>query len=152
MYIRIGSQQMPVLLDSGYDFRIGKGVVVHEGTDVTIIGSGTVLFKAYEASERLKNQGISVRLIYIHTIKPIDRDLIIKAAQETGKIITIEEHSVVGGLGSAVAEVVSKNYPVPVKMIGIPDIFASNGPYEKLLGAYGMQTNDLVQTAKDFLS
>jgi transketolase len=151
MYIRIGSQPMPILLGDGHDFMIGKGIVMNEGNDVTIIGSGTVLSKAYDATERLKKQGISVRLIYIHTIKPIDKDLIIKAAQETGKIVTVEEHSVVGGLGSAVAEVVSESYPVPVRMIGIQDLFTSNGPYEELLGVYGLQTHNIVQITNEFL-
>jgi len=151
MYIRIGSQPMPVLLDNGYKIILGKGVLMKDGTDVTIIGSGTVLSKAYEAAEKLKKQGISARLIYIHTIKPIDEELIIKAAQETGKLVTVEEHSVIGGLGSAVAEVVSKSCPVSVRMVGLQDIFASNGPYEELLEVYGLQAQHIVQTTMDFL-
>jgi len=151
MYIRIGSQPMPVLFDDGSDFTIGKGAVMKDGSDVTIIASGTVLSKAFEASTMLNKEGISVRLINIHTIKPIDKELIIKSAQETGKIVTVEEHSVVGGLGSAVAEVLSTSYTVPEKMIGINDIFVSNGPYEELLELYGLQAYQIAQTTKDFL-
>lgn len=151
MYIRIGGPPMPVLFDEGCSFQIGKGVQMIEGSDVTIIGSGTVLCKAYQAAMKLKSQGISARLINIHTIKPIDEQLIIKSAKETGKILTVEEHSIIGGLGSAVSEVISKHCPVPIKMIGIHDVFPSNGPYEDLLGVYGLQDEQIVHAAKEFL-
>jgi len=151
MYIRIGSPMMPILFDEGYDFEIGKGVIMSEGRDVTIIGSGTVLSKAYYATQILKRDGISVRLINVHTIKPIDEEIIIKAAKETGRIVTVEEHSVVGGLGSAVAEVVSKEYPVSIKMIGINDKFPSTGLYEELLGLYGLQKEQIAKTTKEFI-
>jgi transketolase len=151
VYIRIGGPPMPVLFDSGYDFTIGKGVVMRDGEDVTLIGSGAVLSKALAASEKLKAQGVSARMLNLHTIKPIDEELIVRAARETGRIVTVEEHSIVGGLGSAVSEVIASHCPVQVAMIGINDTFVSNGPYEELLGVYGLQVDQIVQTTKELL-
>ena len=151
VYMKIGSPPMPILLDDGYHFEIGKGVVMKDGDDVTIIGTGTVLSKAYEAALILQKEGVHARLLNIHTVKPIDRALIVKAARETGKIVTVEEHYLIGGLGSAVAEVLSCEYPVPVKMIGVDDQFASNGPYEELLGLYGLQAAQIAETTKAFI-
>ena len=150
-YMKIGSPPMTILFEDDYQFEIGKGVVMQDGGDVTIIGTGTVLSKAHEAAQLLEKEGIHARLINIHTIKPIDRALILKAARETGKIVTVEEHYLIGGLGSAVAEVLVSEYPAQVKMIGIDDQFASNGPYEELLGLYGLQGTQIADTVKDFL-
>jgi transketolase len=125
---------------------------MQEGSDVTLIGTGTVLSKAVDAAKLLKKAGISVRLIDIHTIKPLDRDLILTAARETGKIVTVEEHFVAGGLGSAVAELCSQEHPVKMKMIGLPDQYASNGPYEELLGKYGLQSDQICETIIKFLN
>ena len=124
---------MPVLYQEDVDFRLGKGIVIKDGRDVALIGTGTVLSKAVAAAKLLEESGISVRLIDIHTIKPLDRDLILSAAREIGKIVTVEEHFIAGGLGSAIAEICSQEYPVKMKMIGIGDHYASNGPYEELL-------------------
>jgi len=151
MYIRIGSPKMPVLFNDGCNFELGKGVLMNDGDDVTIIGSGTVLSKACYAQQILEKEGIRARLINIHTIKPIDKDIIIKAAKETRKIVTVEEHYLIGGLGSAVSEVLAKEYPCPVKMIGVDDQFGGNGPYEELLGLYGLQPEQIVKTVKDFI-
>jgi transketolase len=151
IYMKIGSPPMPILFDDDYQFEIGKGVVMQDGYDVTIIGTGTVLSKAYEAAGLLRKEGIHARLLNIHTVKPIDRTLVVKAARETGKIVTVEEHYLIGGLGSAVAEVLACEYPVPVKMIGVDDQFASNGPYEELLGLYGLQAAQIADTVKDFI-
>ena len=138
-------------MDEDYPFAIGKGAVVREGKDVTIIGTGTVFSKAYEATALLREKNIDARLINMHTIKPIDRTLIIRAAEETKKIVTVEEHYLAGGLGSTVAEVLCAEHPVPVKMIGVNDQYASNGPYEELLGLYGLQSEQIAQTVERFL-
>lgn len=151
VYMRIGGPKMEVLFDEDHKFELGKGVTMMDGNDITIIGTGTVLQKAYGAAQILKKQGISVRLINIHTIKPIDKELIIKAAQETGQIVTVEEHYLAGGLGSAVAEVLAEGCPTRMKMIGVDDQFASNGPYEELLSLYGLQSEQIAETAKTFM-
>jgi transketolase len=150
-YMKIGSPAMPVLYGEDADFTLGKGIVIKEGRDVTLIGTGTVLSKTVAAAKLLEEAGVSVRLIDIHTIKPLDRDLILSAARETGKIVTVEEHFVTGGLGSAIAELTSQEYPVKIKMIGIGDYYASNGPYEELLGKYGFQPDQIRDTVINFL-
>ena len=150
-YMKIGSPAMPVLYEEDVDFTLGKGIVIQEGHDVALIGTGTVLSKAVAASKLLEEAGVSVRLIDMHTIKPLDRDLVLSAARDTGKIVTVEEHFVTGGLGSAIAELCSQEYPVQIKMIGIGDNFASNGPYEELLGKYGFQPDQIRDTVIEFL-
>ena len=150
-YIKLGSPKMPVLNDENYHFEIGKGVVMKEGSDVTIISTGTVLSKAYFAAEILEKRGVNSRLINMHTLKPIDRDLIIKAAKETKKIVTVEEHYLTGGLGSAVAGILARELPTPVKMIGVDDQFAGNGPYEELLGLYGLKADQIADSVLEFL-
>ena len=150
-YMKIGSPAMPVLYEEDVDFTLGKGIVIKEGHDVALIGTGTVLSKAVAASKLLEEAGVSVRLIDMHTIKPLDRDLVLSAARDIGKIVTVEEHFVTGGLGSAIAELCSQEYPVQIKMIGIGDNFASNGPYEELLGKYGFQPDQIRDTVIEFL-
>jgi len=150
-YMKIGSPAMPVLYEEDVDFTLGKGIVIKEGHDVALIGTGTVLSKAVAASKLLEEAGVSVRLIDMHTIKPLDRDLVLSAARDIGKIVTVEEHFVTGGLGSAIAELCSQEYPVQIKMIGIGDNFASNGPYEELLGKYGFQPDQIRDTVIVFL-
>lgn len=150
-YMKIGSPAMPVLYEEDVDFTLGKGIVIKEGHDVALIGTGTVLSKAVAASKLLEEAGVSVRLIDMHTIKPLDRDLVLSAARDIGKIVTVEEHFVTGGLGSAIAELCSQEYPVQIKMIGIGDNFASNGPYEELLGKYGFQPDQIRDTVITFL-
>jgi transketolase len=150
-YMKIGSPAMPVLYEEDVDFTLGKGIVIKEGHDVALIGTGTVLSKAVAASKLLEEAGVSVRLIDMHTIKPLDRDLVLSAARDIGKIVTVEEHFVTGGLGSAIAELCSQEYPVHIKMIGIGDNFASNGPYEELLGKYGFQPDQIRDTVIIFL-
>ena len=151
-YMKIGSPKMPVLYPEDVDFTIGKGIVMKEGTDVALIGTGTVLSKAVEAARLLEQEGISVRLIDMHTVKPLDRELILSTAREIGKIVTIEEHFVAGGLGSAISEICSQEYPVKIKMIGIGDHFASNGPYEELLRQHGLQPDQIFETTMKFLT
>lgn len=150
-YMKIGAPPMPVLYPEDVDFRLGKGIVIKDGKDVALIGTGTVLSKAVAAAKLLEEVGVSVRLIDIHTIKPLDRDLILSAAREIGKIVTVEEHFIAGGLGSTIAELCSQEHPVKMKMIGIGDFYASNGPYEELLGKYGLQASQIKETVLKFL-
>ena len=151
-YMKIGSPKMPVLYPDEVDFKLGKGIVMKEGTDVALIGTGTVLSKAVAAAELLEKAGISVRLIDMHTLKPIDKELILSAAKEIGKIVTVEEHFIAGGLGSIIAEICSQEHPVKMKMIGIGDFFASNGPYEELIGKYGLQPEQIKESVIEFLN
>jgi transketolase len=151
-YMKIGNPKMPVLYPEDVDFKLGKGIIIKEGHDVALIGTGTVLSKAVAAARLLEEAGISVRLIDIHTIKPIDRDLILSTAREIGKIVTVEEHFIAGGLGSTIAEICSQEYPVKMKMIGIGDYYASNGPYEELIGKYGIQPDQIYETTMKFLT
>jgi transketolase len=151
-YLKIGSPKMPVLYPEDVDFILGKGIVMKNGRDVTLIGTGTVLSKAVAAAQLLEDSGVSVRLIDIHTIKPLDRELILEAARETGKIVTVEEHFIAGGLGSAVAEICSQEYPVKMKMIGIGDQYAGNGPYEELLRQHGLQPDQIKEAVFKLLN
>jgi transketolase len=151
-YLKIGSPKMPVIYPEDVDFTLGKGIVLKEGRDVTLIGTGTVLSKALAASQLLEESGVSVRLIDMHTLKPLDKDLILKAARETGMIVTIEEHFIAGGLGSAVAEICSQECTVKMKMIGIGDHFPSNGPYEELLRQHGLQPDQIKETVINLLN
>ena len=151
-YMKIGNPMMPVLYPEDINFRLGKGIVIKDGHDVALIGTGTVLSKAVAAAKLLEDSGISVRLIDIHTIKPLDRDLILSAAREIGKIVTVEEHFLAGGLGSVIAELCSQEFPVKMKMIGINDLYASNGPYEQLIGKYGLQPDQIKDTVIKFLN
>ena len=138
-YLRFGRYAVPVINDNpDYKFELGKGVTLKEGNDITIIATGLMVSMALEAAEALKAEGIDARVINIHTIKPIDKDIIIKAARETGAIVTAEEHNVIGGLGSAVAEVVCENCPVPVKIVGVNDRFGKSGKVPPLLEEYGL--------------
>jgi transketolase len=150
--MKIGNPKMPVLYPEDIEFQLGKGIVIQEGRDVALIATGTVLSKAVGAAKLLEQAGISVRLIDMHTIKPIDRELILSAARDIGKIVTVEEHFIAGGLGSIIAELCSQEYPVKMKMIGIGDFFASNGPYEELIGKYGLQPDQIKETVIKFLS
>jgi transketolase len=151
-YMKIGNPPMPVLYPEDIDFRLGKGIVIQDGRDVALIATGTVLSKAVAAAKLLEESGVSVRLIDIHTIKPLDRNLILSAAREIGKIVTVEEHFLAGGLGSAIAEICSQEFPVKMKMIGIDDLYASNGPYEQLIGKYGLQPDQIKETVIKFLA
>ncbi len=151
VYIKIGSPPMPVLMDEGTPFRIGRGMVMQDGRDVTIIGTGTVLCKAVGAARILRAQGIQARVINLHTIKPLDTELILTAARETGRIVTVEEGYTAGGMGGAVAELLSVEHPVRMRMIGVNDRFAEPGPYEDVLALYGLQSEQIAETVKQFL-
>lgn len=151
-YMRFGRLAVPVFNDPAtYKFELGKGIELRSGKDVTVIATGLMVNEAVEAGKVLAEQGIDARVINIHTIKPIDRDIIIRAAKETGKIITVEEHSVIGGLGSAVAEVVTETVPVPVIKIGVQDKFGHSGPAVPLLKEFGLCTDNIVKVTKEAL-
>ena len=151
-YVRLGRMAVSRVNDeANYNFVIGKGITLAEGNDVAIIATGIMVEAALEAKEELAKEGINARVINIHTIKPIDEELIIKAAKETGVIVTAEEHSVIGGLGSAVAEVVSENCPVPVLRVGVKDTFGESGKPNELLEKYGLTSNDIVNKVKEVI-
>lgn len=151
MYIRLGRAAVPVIYGDDMDFEIGKGICLKEGSDAAIIATGMMVHEAIAASEILKDEGLNVKVIDMHTIKPIDEDMIIKAAKETGKIVTAEEHSIIGGLGSAVAEVLSKNYPVKMRMVGIKDTFGESGKPDELLKKYNLKAEDIVKAVKELI-
>ncbi len=151
VYVRLGRAKVPIIYDNNLKFEIGKGIQIKDGKDVTIIATGIMVSKAIEASEKLGKEGISARVIDIHTIKPIDKDIIVKAAKETGVIITAEEHNFIGGLGSAVAEIVSENYPVIVKRIGTNDTFGESGKPDDLLEKYGLTVDNIVNVVKSLV-
>ena len=149
MYVRLGRSAVPTLFDEDYNFEIGKGVVLKEGNDATIIACGMMVNEAILASDMLKEENINVRVINMSTIKPIDTELIIKAAKETKAIVTAEEHSIIGGLGSAVSEVVSENCPIIVKKVGINDCFGESGTPAELLEKYGLTAKHIVEKVKE---
>lgn len=152
-YVRLGRLAVNVINDeSSYKFEIGKGVTLSEGSDVTIVATGMMVQLALEAKEILAKEGISARVINIHTIKPIDKELLIKAAKETGTIVTAEEHSVIGGLGSAVSEAITEEYPVPVLKVGIKDTFGESGKPNDLLEKYGLTVSSIVDNSKKAIS
>ena len=149
VYIRFGRLAVPVVFEEAdYKFEFGKNLTVREGTDVTIMATGTMLYMAIEAAEKLAEEGISARVTNVHTIKPIDKEDIIEAAKTTGCIVTAEEHNILGGLGAAVAEVVCENCPVPVLRVGVEDKFGKSGKVPALLEAYGLTTENIVAKAK----
>ncbi len=148
VYMRFGRLAVPVVFDENYKFEIGKGVELKKGNDVTIIATGLMVNEALQAYDILRADGIDARIINMATIKPIDRDIIIKAAKETGAIVTAEEHSVMGGLGSAVSEIVCEECPVPVVKLGVYDTFGHSGPADKLLDEFGLRAKDIAEKAK----
>ncbi|MGI6108350.1 MAG: transketolase family protein [Eubacteriaceae bacterium] len=150
VYMRFGRLAVPVINDTpDYKFEIGKGIVLRDGKDLTIVVTGLPVSNALEAADKLANDGINARVINIHTIKPLDKELIAKAARETGKIVTVEEHNVIGGLGSAVAEAVTESCPVPVQRIGVYDQFGESGPALELLAKYGLDTEGIYRQIKE---
>lgn len=149
VYVRMGRDSVQNIFDGDYDFEIGKGVVLREGIDATIIACGIMVGKAIEASLLLKTEGISTRVVNMSTIKPIDEDIIIESAIKTGAIVTAEEHSIIGGLGSAVSEVVTEECPVIVKRIGINDVFGQSGKSSELMKEYGLTVDCIIQKVKE---
>lgn len=152
-YVRLGRAGVNVINDRpDYKFELGKGVQLTEGNDVTIVATGIMVDEALSAEKMLKEEGISARVINIHTLKPIDSEILVKAAKETGAIVTVEEHNIIGGLGSAVSEVVSEEKPVPVIRVGVKDTFGESGKPEELLKAYGLKDINIVEAVKKAIS
>lgn len=148
VYMRFGRLAVPVVFDDEtYEFKWGKGVTLKDGSDVTIIATGLMVNEALIAHDILKEKGISARIINMHTIKPLDEELVIKAAKETGCIVTAEEHNIIGGLGGAVAETLSENLPTPLVRVGVKDVFGMSGPAQELLHIYGLDADHIVEAA-----
>ena len=152
VYLRFGRLAVPVINDKpDYKFEIGKGIVLREGKDVTIFATGLCVNEALQAAEKLAADGIDAKVINIHTIKPLDEELVVKAAKETGKVVTVEEHSVIGGLGSAVCDVLSEKLPTPVLKIGVMDTFGESGPAVELIKKYGLDADSICEKVKAFV-
>ena len=151
VYLRFGRLAVPVFHSDDYKFEIGKGEVITEGTDVTIIANGLMVAEAIEAEKMLKADGISAEIINIATIKPLDKELVVNSAKKTGRVITVEEHSIIGGLGEAVCAALSEECPTPVKRIGVNDEFGHSGPAKDLLKQFGLSAENIYKVAKDFV-
>ena len=152
VYIRFGRAAVPVVHEEGMHFEIGKGEVMREGTDVAIIANGLMVYEALVAAEELAAAGINAMVINMATIKPLDEELVLSAARKCGRIITCEEHSIIGGLGEAVCSVLSEKLPTPVRRIGVNDVFGESGPAAALLKKYGLSAENIVAVAKEFCS
>lgn len=151
VYLRFGRLAVPVVNDEDYHFELGKGVVLREGTDVTIFATGLEVAETLEAAKMLGADGISAMVVNIHTIKPIDEELVVEAATKTGKVVTVEEHSVIGGLGSAVCDVLSAKAPTKVMKIGVNDVFGESGPALELIKKYGLDAEGIYNKVKAFV-
>jgi transketolase len=151
VYLRFGRLAVPVFHEEGFTFQIGKGEVMRDGNDIAIIANGLMVYEAIKAGEELAAAGIHARIINMSTVKPLDEELVLKAAKECGKIITCEEHSVIGGLGEAVCSFLSENHPTPVRRIGVNDKFGFSAPAYEVLEAFGLCASNIVAVTKDFL-
>ena len=152
VYLRFGRLAAPVINDENYKFEIGKGVVLREGKDITLIATGLMVSRTLDAAEALAAEGIDAEVINIHTIKPLDEELVIASAKKTGKVVTVEEHSVIGGLGSAVCDALAAKAPTPVLKIGVQDVFGESGPAEELLHKYGLDAEGILGSIKNWLN
>jgi transketolase len=151
-YLRFGRLPVPIINDKNtYEFKLGKGVVLKEGKDITIVATGLMVAEALNAAVELEKSGIRAEVINIHTIKPIDRELLINSAKKTGRVLTVEEHSIIGGLGSAVAEVLAEEYPVPVKRMGMNDCFGKSGKAKDVLEFFGLTADNIKKKVMDLL-
>ena len=151
VYLRFGRLAVPVFHEEGFEFKIGKGEVMRDGDDIAIIANGLMVYEAIQAGEKLAEMGINARIINMSTIKPLDEELVLKAAKECGKIITCEEHNIIGGLGEAVCSFLSEVYPTPVKRIGVNDAFGFSGPAYEVLEAFGLCASHIVDVTREFL-
>lgn len=151
VYLRFGRLAVPVFHDESYKFEIGKGEVITQGTDVTIIANGLMVAEAIEAEKMLKADGISAEVINIATIKPLDKELVVASAKKTGKVVTVEEHSIIGGLGEAVCSALAEEFPTPVKRIGVNDEFGHSGPAKDLLKQFGLSAENIYNVTKEFV-
>ena len=152
-YIRLSRTATPIVYENeNYNFQIGRGVVMKEGKDVTIIACGLMVATSLDAAAQLEKEGISVKVVNLHTIKPLDKEIIINCARETGAIVTAEEHNIIGGLGGAVAEVLGENYPAPMARVGIKDMFGESGKPDELLVKYGLMPENIIDAVKSVLA
>ncbi len=151
VYMRFGRYDVPVIYEKDFEFEIGKGRTLTEGNDITVIAMGDMVYEAMKASKDLYREGIGARVIDMCSVKPVDVELIVKAAKETGRIVTAEDHNIIGGLGSAVAEVLAENCPVPLRRIGIMDVFGRSGNPEDLAEYFGLNAKTIVEKAKELL-
>ena len=150
VYLRMGRLAVPVFHEEGFEFTIGKGEIMRDGTDVAIVANGLMVYEAIQAGERLAEEGVNAMIINMSTVKPLDEELVLEAAKKCGKIITCEEHSVIGGLGEAVCSFLSENCPTPVRRIGVNDQFGQSGPAYEVLAHYGLCADNIVKVAKEF--
>lgn len=151
VYIRLGRLAVPVFHDDSYKFEIGKGEVVKEGKDVTIIATGLMVAEAIDAAKALAEDGIDAEIINIATIKPLDEEIVVESAKKTGKVITVEEHNIIGGLGDAVSSCLSEKCPTPVKKIGVEDVYGHSGPAKDLLKQFGLSAENIYNVTKEFV-
>ena len=151
VYLRFGRLAVPVFHDDSYKFEIGKGEIIKEGKDVTIIANGLMVAEAIEAGKTLAENGIDAEIINIATIKPLDDELIVASAKKTGKVVTVEEHNIIGGLGEAVCSCLSEKCPTPVKRIGVNDEFGHSGPAKDLLKQFGLSAENIVKVTTEFV-
>ncbi len=151
VYIRLGRPNIPVIYDDSQKFEIGCGIKLREGKSISIVATGMMVAMAMEAADILSKEGIAAEVIDIHTIKPIDKDIIVDTARKTGRVMTCEEHSIYGGLGSAVCEVLSENYPARVKRIGVSDTFGESGTPDAVIKKYGLTAGDIVKAAREMM-
>ncbi|MDR1002159.1 MAG: transketolase family protein [Oscillospiraceae bacterium] len=152
VYLRFGRLAVPVVFTEDYKFEVGKGAILKDGTDVTIIANGLMIERSLEAAEKLLEEGISARVVNMATVKPLDSALVIESAKKTGAVVVAEEHSIIGGLGSAVCEVLSEEYPVPVVRLGVKDVFGKSGPALELLDKFGLNAQGVMQSAKEAIA
>lgn len=150
VYLRFGRLAVPVFHEEGFEFTIGKGEIMRDGTDVAIIANGLLVYEAVQAGEKLAELGINAMIINMSTVKPLDEELVLAAAKKCGRVITCEEHSIVGGLGEAVCSLLSEKLPTPVRRIGVNDVFGESGPAAQLLKKFGLSAENIVEVAKDF--
>ena len=150
-YVRFGREAVPVVTEESSPFEIGKANTLREGSDVTIIANGAMVYEALQAAEMLEKEGVSARVVNMHTIKPLDSNCILEVVQETGCIVTAEEHQISGGLGSAVAECLAKNCPAPLEMVAVEDTFGESGQPQELMDKYGLNADTIVKKVKAVL-
>lgn len=151
VYLRFGRPKMPVFTPKDFDFEIGKAWMMQEGTDVTLIATGHLVWPAVEATEKLESEGISVELINIHTIKPLDEEAILRSVKKTGAVVTAEEHNILGGLGESVARVLATLFPVPQAFVGVNDVFGESGTAEELMEKHGLTSDGIIKKIKQVL-
>ncbi len=150
--MRTGRSKAPIVYNENTKFEIGKGIQLRQGTDVTLVACGLLVFEALDAADKLKAKGISASVIDIHTLKPIDKDLLIADAKKTGAVVTAEEHLIWGGLGSVVSQTLSQYHPVPVEFVGLNDTYAESGDPDELLNKYGLNSDTIVKAAEKVIS